>query len=552
MAAMLGLLWTRRAMASRWTIALGAVLAALGRLEIAIAAAALVLAAWAWFFVRFLRARRTPGRPRPEVLAEWRARLGSSPARSFVRALLNPHLRGEAADVLGELSVAGASRPSGSRWRMLAAAIIFLAARQVVLFGAAIAVVMLIILEAEGPPSLPAMTLALIAGRAVVGLADLAVSAPGRVVLVASFVRAARFEFWPTWVIYLALAPAFVRWTLRARHPLAFTACNPGIENGGGVVGESKLGILDNLRRGAIDAGLSPGLVAACCRTWPIEPGDPAQRTERLIAFLADPANDLRFPIVLKPDEGQRGFSVRVVRSIEDAERCFSTVPGRVIVQPWHHGPGEVGIVWLRTAAASADGGARSIYSITLKEFPHIVGDGERTIETLILRHPRFRLQAGRFLSRLAGRRLAVPAPGERVPIALAGNHCQGTLFRDGARLITPALGASIDALCRAFPGGLDAARLDIRYASEADLRAGRLDPDSIIELNGTLGETTNIYDPDKPLPWSLAVLRGQWAAMYALGRERMNAGARPLSLGRFVAILVRHRLSRVGSEVAD
>ncbi|MFN7021323.1 MAG: hypothetical protein ACK4WH_08370, partial [Phycisphaerales bacterium] len=73
-AVMLGLLWTRRAMASRWTIALAAVLAAIGRFEIATAAAALVLAAWAWFFGRFLRARRAPGRLRPEVLAEWRTR----------------------------------------------------------------------------------------------------------------------------------------------------------------------------------------------------------------------------------------------------------------------------------------------------------------------------------------------------------------------------------------------------------------------------------------------------------------------------------------------
>ncbi|MFN7021725.1 MAG: hypothetical protein ACK4WH_10420, partial [Phycisphaerales bacterium] len=141
---------------------------------------------------------------------------------------------------------------------------------------------------------------------------------------------------------------------------------------------------------------------------------------------------------------------------------------------------------------------------------------------------------------------------GERVPIALAGNHCQGTLFRDGANLITPALSASIDTLCRAFPGGLDAARLDIRYASEDDLRAGRLDPDSIIELNGTLGETTNIYDPDKPVSWSLSVLRGQWTALYTLGRDRMNAGVRPLSLARFFGILLRHRRYRIGSEVAD
>ena len=61
--------------------------------------------------------------------------------------------------------------------------------------------------------------------------------------------------------------------------------------------------------------------------------------------------------------------------------------------------------------------------------------DGRRTLEELVLDHPRFHTQAAVFLERFAGRRERVLAKGEAMRLAESGNHCQGTLFRDGGDL---------------------------------------------------------------------------------------------------------------------
>ncbi len=45
---------------------------------------------------------------------------------------------------------------------------------------------------------------------------------------------------------------------------------------------------------------------------------------------------------------------------------------------------------------------------------------------------------------------------------------------------------------CAFEDGGLDFGRFDLRYASDEDLKAGR--GFKIIELNGTMSESTNLY----------------------------------------------------------
>lgn len=368
--------------------------------------------------------------------------------------------------------------------------------------------------------------------------------------------RWSRFEFWPGWVVYPLLLPTWVRGWLRTGHTMAFTACNPGIEAGGGVVGESKHAIMAALARDAQAAGLARGLRETVCRTELIGEGDAAERAKRVEAL------GWGWPLILKPDAGYRGFSVRLVRSGQEAARYFAMMPRAAVAQPFHPGPGEVGVVWVRDRRPGGGAAARAgrigrIFSVTLKEFPAVVGDGVRTVEELVRSHGRYRLQAGVFLERLGAGAGRTPRAGERVALGVAGNHCQGALFRDGAHLVTPELEGAVDALCGAFRGrsaepSLDMCRMDIRYADEAALRRGELEPGSIVELNGTLGESTNIYDPNKPVSWSLGVLREQWRLMYELGGERVRSGVRPLTMAEFAGLIVDNYRRRRGSALSD
>lgn len=377
-----------------------------------------------------------------------------------------------------------------------------------------------------------AMTLCVVVGG--VWLATLLPTAAGRRSLRASIGRAMHHEYWPAWAYY----PPVVAWALllAARHRSSLTpfACNPGIGNGGGIVGESKSQIMHAL-------GESPRVL----RTVLIPAGSP---DERLAAVVA---SGLGFPVILKPDAGQRGYAVKLARTEADVVEYFRSMTGAAVAQPYHSGPLECGVFWVRSIGPNGELLDRGeILSVTAKEFPFVTGDGERTLEQLIDRHPRHRKQRETFLARLGERCFAVPARGERVPLAVSGNHCQGTLFRDGARLITPALNDAISRLSLGFAGGFDFGRFDIRYESDEALRMG--EGFAVVELNGITSESTNCYDPSCGVVWSWGVLMKQWSRAFAIGAARRKAGARTIALREIPRMIRAHYAERTGNAVAD
>ncbi|MAE67372.1 MAG: SNARE-like domain protein [Phycisphaeraceae bacterium] len=339
-----------------------------------------------------------------------------------------------------------------------------------------------------------------------------------------------RWEFWPAWLFYAPLVPWLALLACRHRSLTAWTAANPGIPDGG-VVGESKHAILARLD----DQWVVPfGLVGA---------GDPASRLDRLRAWIVE--RSLAYPLVLKPDAGQRGFGVRIARSDDDATAHFSEHPYDVLIQQFDPGPLEAGVFYVR----EPDEPTGRIFSITDKHFPAVTGDGIRTLEALIWDNPRLRMQAGVFLARHAARRDEVVERDRRFPLAMAGNHCQGTMFKDGAHLATPELAETIDRIAHGFPGFFFG-RFDVRYEDAASLRAGR--DFRIIELNGVTSESTNIYDPDRSLLWAYRTLARQWALLYRIGDANRRRGHRPARLGPLVKSILSHYRLREGNAIAD
>ncbi|MDX2291413.1 MULTISPECIES: hypothetical protein, partial [Streptomyces] len=90
--------------------------------------------------------------------------------------------------------------------------------------------------------------------------------------------------------------------------------------------------------------------------------------------------------------------------------------------------------------------------SLTLKYPPSVTGDGRRTVRELIARDRRHARLHGRYGARLAALCDTIPASGEMVPLVFTGNHCKGSVFRDGTSLITPALTEAVEAIARDIP----------------------------------------------------------------------------------------------------
>lgn len=339
--------------------------------------------------------------------------------------------------------------------------------------------------------------------------------------------RVRHHEFWPAWAFYLPLVPWYLLLSLRYRSFTVWTATNPGVENGGGVVGESKARAL---------AQLDPRFAA---RTTLVLPGPLAER----IALALEACDS--FPVILKPDAGQRGAGVRKALDRADVEKYLAENPGAVLVQPFHAGPFEAGVFFYRLP-----GEARGrVFSITDKEFPDVTGDGRSTLAVLVRAHPRYRMQARVFLARHAAVANEVIPAGERFPLATAGNHCQGTLFRDGSHLLTPELESAINEALQPF-AGFHFGRLDVRYLDPAEFRAGR--GFVVIEVNGATSESTNLYEPSWSARRAYAVLFRQWALAFRIGAANRARGHRPLGALALLRLVRAYYRDRRVSALSD
>ena len=370
------------------------------------------------------------------------------------------------------------------------------------------------------------LTRLLLAGGAAYALVRVALhvsSFRGRRLLVSRWRRARRWEFWPPYVFYPPVVVYVLLLGIKHRCLTLFTCTNPSIP-AGGFIGESKLDIL----RGLSSSPCSRPHVALAAR---IDSSlDPAGRLRAARLFMEE--HGLGFPVVVKPDAGQRGEGVRVVRSDGELEEVLRGEARDLLVQ--EYAPGfEFGVFYYRRPGEERG----RIFSITEKRFPAVNGDGESTLEEVILMDKRASCMAQVYRKQHAARLGEVLTRGETFPLVEVGSHCRGALFLDGARFKTEALERSIDLLSRGFEG-FYFGRFDIRTPSTEDFRRGR--NFKVVELNGVTSEATHIYDPAHGLLHAYKVLFRQWRLAFEIGAQNRARGARPMSLIELLRLTYR------------
>lgn len=320
------------------------------------------------------------------------------------------------------------------------------------------------------------------------------------------------WEFWPAWMFYPPVGIYCAWLAIKYRGLTVPTAANPGIFSGG-MVGESKMATLRELFETSSEFTAQAELVQGKTLAERLRSLD-----EIRLRFGMD------FPFILKPDVGQRGAGIKLIRSQEQAEAYLRQTSAPLVVQRYAPGPLEAGIFYYRFPHESRG----HIFAITEKLFPVLIGDGSSSLTELIWRDPRARFMADKYLQRFAGRQHEVLAAGEELKLVEAGNHAQGCIFRDGMRLCTPKLEARVDDISQKITG-FYIGRYDIRFASEDDLRAGR--NFQIIELNGAASEATSIYDARNSIFAAYKTLFRQWDLVFAIGAANRKRGCAPTKL---------------------
>lgn len=333
--------------------------------------------------------------------------------------------------------------------------------------------------------------------------------------------RLIRWEYWPSLPVYLPLTPVFILNALRHRSLMVVTLANPGMPSGG-FVEDSKHDILQKLAPSGRVAAFS--LIARS-----LSP------KHKIAAFdQAHTQLGSSYPIVLKPDMGERGRGVLIAKSRDEALEYITQSNLCIIVQEYIAGT-EYGVFYERHPKDKRG----KITGITLKGNTVISGDGVSTLEKLILSDPRAVCLAPLFLNMHKRALNDILPNGKKLSLNKLGTHSQGSLFLDHCYLHTAELEQAIDVASQHFQG-FHIGRYDIRVSNEEDFKAGN--NWKIVELNGVTSEPTHMYDPQHSLFHAWKCLAAQWTRAFSYGAANRALGHQAISLSELIKRLSSHR----------
>lgn len=313
------------------------------------------------------------------------------------------------------------------------------------------------------------------------------------------FIKLRSWEYWPFGILQFPVFFYFGWLSLRARSLTFFSAANPGITMGG-LFGESKYDILQKI---------PPVWIP---KTILIEGGSAS-------ATILQKLNKagFQFPLIFKPDLGERGFFVRRIHNEQEAEAYVKQMKYNFLVQELVDLPCEFSVFYARHP--SREKGV--VTSVVMKEMLTVTGDGKRTLEQLILQRDRARLQWKTLQKTFHDRLSHVVPAGEEIVLVQIGNHCLGTKFINRNDLINDALNQTFDHISKEIPG-FYFGRYDLRCKSIQDLYAGNI---KIMELNGCGAEPAHIYHPGFSFVEAIGVLLKHWRTIYEIARENNKRG---------------------------
>ena len=318
------------------------------------------------------------------------------------------------------------------------------------------------------------------------------------------------FEYWPYELFYIPVYLRVLVEGLLRGSPTYFTAANPSMRFGG-FVAYSKYQALERIPSQYLPKTLYyDGL-----------PDD-------AVVAQAMASRGISFPVVAKPDHGERGFAVAVMHSMEELREYGNLLCAPFLIQELVPHEREYGVLYARRPTEARG----RISSLVVKELPAVTGDGIHSLSYLIDNSERLRRYAHEFeeIKRESGH--GIPKAGERVLLHYIGNHSRGTTFRSGRRLINKLPLELFDSLAGGIPGFF-VGRFDIKAESFDHVCRGEF---KVIEVNGVNSEPAHIYDPENGILEAYRDLMRHWRLVGKIAADNLRSGAKPAGLRDLLA----------------
>lgn len=256
-------------------------------------------------------------------------------------------------------------------------------------------------------------------------------------------------------------------------------------------------------------------------KTVPVQPGEDFSKV-----MTALESAGIEFPLIAKPDVGERGFLVKKIENQEVLREYLSRWPVKFILQEFLTLPVEASVLY---HIFPGEEGVFDITSVCVKVFLSVHGDGKSNVRQLMTQNARSAFQIARFEEDFPEILKLIPAAGETVLLEPIGNHSRGTKFLNGNHLISAEMRTAFEPVCRQI-SGVQYARFDLKCASAEALQRGEF---KVMELNGILGEPAHIYDPSHGMFRAYRDLWRHWKLIFRLHRAQRKRGILPTPHGK-------------------
>jgi hypothetical protein len=320
------------------------------------------------------------------------------------------------------------------------------------------------------------------------------------------WIKWTNYEYWPMFFFYFPTSFYLIYLIIKSRSITFFSLANP-IEEFGSFFGESKVKALEK-----VAPKYKP-------KSFSIQLGD---APEMVIAQLK--AQQFEYPIIIKPNWGERGVNVAKVHNDAELIDYLSKTDRDSIIQTFIGDPFELGVFYYRHPETKKS----AITGITNKRFLTVTGDGSSSIRALMEKEDRARFQIERLRAKFPDMDKTVLPKGEELLLEPIGNHNRGTMFLDGSDLINDELVKVFDDIASTIDG-FYYGRFDVKVKDWASMYQGKL---TILEVNGVYSEPAHIYDPNK---WKLfaaykEIIR-HFRLVYEISEANKKRGYKPCTV---------------------
>lgn len=319
------------------------------------------------------------------------------------------------------------------------------------------------------------------------------------------FIKLTHFEYWTWWMFYIPLLPYWLYQAVRTRSLTFFTNADPCIDYGG-FFGESKIDILKQIP-------------SAFLPTYFFVKKE--STLQEVLEMIEE--KQLNFPIICKPNVGERGSQVEKINNKAALEKYLKNLQEDFIIQEFITFEIELGVLYYRLPEETKG----QVSSVTRKEFLSVIGDGKSSIEALMQASTRARFQLETMRLRLGEKINEVIPAGEKRLLEPIGNHCRGTKFLDNNFLINEKLNQVFDKIALPIEG-FHYGRFDMKVKSIEDLYEGK--NIKIMELNGVSSEPGHIYDPKNTVWKAYRDLAKHWKIIADISIQQQKRGVQPIA----------------------